>query len=192
MEHLSEKLHHNAVYVHWHGSMALTAITNTFPSTAAACLIYGRNNRYQFCPSERMQCCCPVPVSALVCYKASQKNSIIWQWPDRRLQTLSSPFRIAASRSWGHHQCMPPDVQREKRFDMLQVNQIKMVLKYMWSKGCQYHIGHFRRCRTAEPQRSHVSIRGVGSVVLRGLASRTLALSSVLSRRMSLAQFLDR
>ena len=58
--------------------------------------------------------------------------------------------------------------------------------------GCQYQIGHFRRCRTAEPQRSHVSMRGVGSVALRGLASRTLALSSVLSRRMSLAQFLDR
>ena len=111
---------------------------------------------------------------------------------DKRLQTLSSPFRIAASRSWRHHQCMPPDVQREKRFDMLQDNQIKMVLKYMWSKGCQYQIGHFRRWRTGEPQRSHVSMRGVGSVALRGLASRTLTLSSVLSRRMSLAQFLDR
>ena len=111
---------------------------------------------------------------------------------DNRLQTLSSPFQIAASRSWGHHQCMPPDVQQEKRFDMLQVNQIKMVFKYMWSKGCQYQIGHFRRWRTGEPQRSHVSMRGVGSVLLCGLANRTLALSSVLSRRMSLAQFLDR
>ena len=62
----------------------------------------------------------------------------------------------------------------------------------MGSKGCQLQTGHFRQFRTGEPQRSHVSMRGVGSVVLRGLASRTLALSSVLSRRMSLAQFLDR
>ena len=48
----------------------------------------------------------------------------------------------------------------------------------MWSKGCQLQIGHFRQLRTGEPQRSHVFMRGVGSVLQRGLASRTLALSS--------------
>ena len=48
----------------------------------------------------------------------------------------------------------------------------------MWSKGCQLQIGHFRQLRTSEPQRPHVFMRGVGNVLQRGLASRTLALSS--------------
>ena len=48
----------------------------------------------------------------------------------------------------------------------------------MWSKGCHLQIGHFRQSRTGEPQRSHVLLRGVSSVLQRGLASRTTALSS--------------
>ena len=48
----------------------------------------------------------------------------------------------------------------------------------MKSKGCQLQIGHCRQLRTGEPQRSHVLLRGVGNDLLRGLGSRTTALSS--------------
>ena len=48
----------------------------------------------------------------------------------------------------------------------------------MGSKGCQLQTGHFRQLRTGEPQRSHVLLRGVSSVLQRGLASRTAALSN--------------
>ena len=48
----------------------------------------------------------------------------------------------------------------------------------MKSKGCHLQIGHFRQLRAGEPQRSHVFMRGVGNVLQRGLASRTLTLSS--------------
>ena len=48
----------------------------------------------------------------------------------------------------------------------------------MGPKGCQLQTGHFRQFRTGEPQRSHVLLRGVSSVLQRCLANRTLALSN--------------
>ena len=48
----------------------------------------------------------------------------------------------------------------------------------MGSKGCQLQTGHFRQFRTGEPQRSHVLLRGVSSVLQRDLANHTAALSN--------------